>query len=248
MLRCFTALMKWKLAWLLSCIVGWLCLLPPISEAMDANRLTYLDQTDPYYVGAQFPKLTSPQWVGEPGVDAVVILAIDDMKSPDAYATFLGPILERLKQIDGRAPVSIMCNRIDPQEPQYQAWLKEGLSLEVHTLSHPCPILDGKNFQSAVNEFQGGIDLIDQVPGNHACAFRTPCCDSMNSPSPRLFAELFNQPNSSGRFLTIDSSVMNILSTTDPVLPRDLVLDADGRDKFRKICSLSLVRDHGREL
>jgi putative membrane-bound dehydrogenase-like protein len=204
------------------------------ASGMDANRLTYLDDADPFYVNAQFPKLATPQWVGEPGVDAVIILAIDDMKSPGAYETFLRPILNRLKQIDGRAPVSIMCIQLDPRDPQYQKWLGEGLSLEVHTLSHPCPILDGRNFQAAANEFQGGVELIDKIQGNHACAFRTPCCDSMNSPSPRLFAELFNHTNSLGEFLTIDSSVLNILSARDPALPRELVLDAGEHDKFRK--------------
>src|SRR3989442_15025343 len=103
----------------------------------DANRLTYLDQSDPFYVGRNFPKLTTPQWVGEPGVEAVVILAIDDMNTPEKGETYLRPILERLKQIDGRAPVSIMTVSVDPQAPQLQTWLKEGLSLEVHTPSHP---------------------------------------------------------------------------------------------------------------
>src|SRR2546430_17152836 len=94
----------------------------------DANRLTYLDQSDPFCVGRNFPKLTTPQWVGEPGVEAVVILAIDDMRDPQRYETFLRPILDRLKQIDGRAPVSIFCNQLDSQNPRLQAWLQEGLS------------------------------------------------------------------------------------------------------------------------
>src|SRR6266853_2294069 len=107
----------------------------PLSPAKpDANRLTYLDETGPFYVGLNFPKLTTPQWAGEPGVQAVVILAIDDMRDPQKYETFLRPVLERLKQIDGRAPLSIFCNQLDAQHPQLQAWLKEGLSFEVHTL------------------------------------------------------------------------------------------------------------------
>ncbi len=51
----------------------------------DANRLTYLDGSDPYYVGRGFARLTTPQWVGEPGVEAVVILGIDDMRAPEPY-------------------------------------------------------------------------------------------------------------------------------------------------------------------
>jgi len=69
--------------------------------------------------------------VGEPGVEAVVILAIDDMKNPKQYETFLRPILRRLKQIDGRAPVSIMTNHVDPKAPELQKWLQEGVSIEV---------------------------------------------------------------------------------------------------------------------
>src|SRR5947199_4848238 len=87
-------------------------------HAGDGNRLTYLDENDPYYVSRTFPKLTTPQWVGEDGVEAVVILAIDDMRDPLKYETFLRPILRRLQQIDGRAPVSIMTCSIKPEDPQ----------------------------------------------------------------------------------------------------------------------------------
>jgi len=31
---------------------------------------------------SEFSRLTTPQWVGEPDVEAVVILAIDDMREP----------------------------------------------------------------------------------------------------------------------------------------------------------------------
>jgi hypothetical protein len=117
-------------------------------RAADANRLAYLDESDPFYPNARFPKLTTPQWVGDPGVEAVVVLAIDDMRDTAKYESFLRPILERLKQIDGRAPVSIMVNAIDPTNATLQTWLKEGLSLDVHTLAHPCPLL-WRNFQAA---------------------------------------------------------------------------------------------------
>jgi hypothetical protein len=77
------------------------------AASSDANRLTYLDGSDPFYVGGKFPKLTTPQWIGDPGVQAAVILAVDDMNQPERWEKFLRPILERLKQNDGRAPVSI---------------------------------------------------------------------------------------------------------------------------------------------
>ncbi len=202
--------------------------------ATEANRLTYLDDTDPFYVQSQFPRLATPQWAGEPGVETVVILAVDDLRAPGRYETFLRPLLERLKQIDGRAPVSIFCNALDPRPAQFQSWLNEGLSLEVHTLNHPCPLLASNDFPAAAASFHDSVRQLNQIPGNRPDAFRTPCCDSMNSPSPRLFAELFNETNSAGQFLTIDSSVMNFFSAKDPALPRDLVVDADGRDKFLK--------------
>src|ERR1700752_970482 len=107
--------------------------------ADDGNRLVYLDECNPYYPSRTFPKLITPQWVGEEGVEAVVVLAIDDMRGHEKWETFLRPILERLKQIDGRAPVSIMTCTIDPQDAHLQKWLQEGLSLEVHTIDHPCP-------------------------------------------------------------------------------------------------------------
>src|SRR3954468_21573160 len=98
----------------------------PVSQAQDGNRLTYLDENNPYYVSRTFPKLTTPMWVSEDGVEAVVVLGIDDMRDPDKYEGFLRPILNRLKRIDGRAPVSIMTNQVNPSHPRLQAWLQEG--------------------------------------------------------------------------------------------------------------------------
>jgi hypothetical protein len=200
----------------------------------DGNRLVYLDENDPFYPNLSFPKLTTPQWVGETGIEAVVILSIDDMRETERYEKFLRPILERLKRIDGRAPASIMVNAIAPTNAPLQAWLKEGLSLEVHTLAHPCPCLAKGDFNAAANTYHGCVELMNQIPGNKPVAFRMPCCDSMNSPSPRFYAEIFNRTNGAGQFLTIDSSVMNIPTPKDPSLPRELVLDRDGREKFRK--------------
>jgi len=224
----------------LALLSAFLCfpLVIPLSAANPekkvASQLTYLDSNDPFYVGRDFPKLTTPQWVGEAGVDAVVILAIDDMTRTDKYEAFLRPILDRLKQIDGRAAVSIMTQRVDPPDPQLQAWLKEGVSLETHTVSHPCPCLAKGDFHFASTNYHGSVELLNRVPGNLPVAFRMPCCDSMNSPSPRFYAEIFNRTNSLGQFLTIDSSVMNITTTNDTSLARPLVLQANGSERFRK--------------
>jgi len=200
----------------------------------NGNRLAYLDSDDPFYVGRDFPKLITPQWVGEEGVDAVVVLSIDDMRETPKYEAMLRPILERLKKIDGRAPVSIMVNTIAPTNAQLQSWLKEGVSLECHTIAHPCPLCQRGDFNAAAATYHDCVDLLNQIPGSKPVAFRMPCCDSMNSPTPRFYSEIFNRTSAKGNFLTIDSSVMVILTTNDTSLPRELVMDADGRERFRK--------------
>jgi putative membrane-bound dehydrogenase-like protein len=205
------------------------------TPSVDANRLAYLDDpADPYYVGCLFPKLITPQWVGEPGVDAVVVLAIDDMRDPAKYERWLRPVLDRLKRIDGRAPVSIMTNRVDPANPQLQAWLKEGLSLDAHTYDHPCPILKDGDLAAAKRTYDQCVDLLAAVPGNRPVAFRTPCCDSRNTFSPRLVTEVIAKATDKGNFLTIDSSVFNVLTPNDPELPRPLVQNPDGSERFRR--------------
>src|SRR5437899_1169855 len=204
------------------------------STSTNGNRLAYLDESDPFYPGLKSPKLTTPQWIGEPGVDAAVILAIDDMREPRQYEAYVRPILDRLKQIHGRAPFSIMTIAVKADDPQLQPWIKEGVSLEVHTLTHPFPLLGKSNFQAAAETYFGCIDLLNRIPGNQPVAFRMPYCDSLDTPSPRFYAELFNSTNSAGQFLSIDSSVMNIFTAADPELPRPLVMQANGKERFRK--------------
>src|ERR1043166_4240643 len=213
--------------------------LPALSQSAltamtNGNRLAYLDESDPFYPGLQFPKLTTPQWIGEEGVDAVVILAIDDMRETPKYETFIRPILDRLKQIDGRAPFSIMCNKFPITNAIVEQWLKEGVSLEVHTLTHPFPLLAKSNFVAAVKDYNGCIDMLNQIPGNKPIAYRMPYCDSLNTPSPRFYAEIFNTTNALGQFLGIDSSIMNITTSADPALPRNIPIQADGKERFRK--------------
>ena len=216
---------------------AWALLLFPLAAAApagDANRLAYLDEPcDPYYVGRDFAKLTTPQWIGEEGVEAVVVLAIDDMRDTAKYEAYLRPILDRLKKIDGRAPVSIMSCRVDPQDPQLAAWLEEGLSIEVHTYDHPCPLLKDGDFPKAKETYERCVDLMNEIPGNTPVAFRMPCCDSLNTPSPRFWTEIFNKTTRQKNFLALDSSVFNVFTPADPELPRELVTDADG-ERFRK--------------
>src|SRR4051812_22816576 len=204
---------------------------PPAGARDPLDSLLYVE---PYAPHRDFPKLTTPQWVGEPGVEAVVVLAIDDMRDPEKYEQYLRPTLERLKAIDGRAPVSIMTCQVPPDHPRLQQWLKEGLSIEVHTIAHPCPLLQKGDFAAAAKTYHDCVDLVGKIPGNTPVAFRVPCCDSLNTPSPRFYAEIMSKTSPGGHFLSIDSSVFNIMTPDDPSLPRELVLDPDGRERFRK--------------
>ena len=201
----------------------------------DGNRLSYLNgPVDPYYVHRDFARLTTPQWAGEQGVDAVVVLAIDDMRDTKSYEAYLRPILDRLKEIDGRAPVSIMTNQVPADDPHLQTWLDEGLTIEVHTADHPCPLLHGGDFKKAKSTYDRCVDALAAIKGNDPVAYRMPCCDSMNTPSPRFWAEIFDKVTPEGRFLYVDSSVFNITTKEDRVLTKETTLDASGQPRFRK--------------
>lgn len=203
------------------------------TPAEKGNRLAYLDEMNLYYPHRDFPRLITPQWVGDSETEAVVILAIDDLRDSKKYEAYLRPILRRLQQIDGTSPVSIMSCQVDPKDPQLQTWLKEGLSLECHTYDHPCPFFK-KGFDFARDTYHTCVDLMHQIPGNKPVCFRMPCCDSLNTPSPRFYAEIFNRCSPSGNYLTLDSSVFNVFTSADPELPRSLVLDEKGQERFTR--------------
>ncbi len=200
----------------------------------DGNRLAYLDEfCDPYYAGLHTARFVTPQWVGEPGVDAVVVLSIDDLMDSKLYERFLRPIFQRLKTIDGRAPVSIMTKHVDPQDPLVEKWLAEGVSIEAHTYDHPCPCLQDGDAPKAKATYDRCVDLLSSIPNYRPVAFRMPCCDSMNSASPRFFAEIFNKTTPQGKFLEVDSSIFVIPTLSDPALPRGLLVD-QGVERFRR--------------
>ena len=167
-------------------------------------------------------------------MECVVTIGIDDMRSPEPYEAYLRPILARLTQVDGRAPASIFTNSIDPNHPQLQTWLKEGLSLETHTADHPCPCLQGGRFDTAKSTYDRCVDQLASVPGNHPVAFRFPCMDSMNTPSPRSFMEIVNGKTPQGNFLQMSSSVCQLFTPNDPSIPRDLVYDQNDNERFAR--------------
>ena len=72
------------------------------------------------------------------------------------------------------------------------------------------------------------------IPRSRPVAFRMPCCDSLNTVSPRFFGEIFNGMTPAGNYLAIDSSVFQLFTANDPRLPRDRVLDDEGRERFRR--------------
>jgi putative membrane-bound dehydrogenase-like protein len=197
------------------------------------SRLSHLGTHDPYYPGRGFARLETSQWVGEEGVEAVAILSIDDLRAPEPYEAFLRPVLERLKEIEGRAPVSVMVNALAPGHPQVAAWIAEGLSIETHTEAHPCPLLAGNDLAAARATYERCIDQVRAAAGIAPVAFRMPCCDSIDSVSPRFFEQIFERTTPSGAFLAVDSSVFQLFTPDEPALPRELVLDAHGEERFR---------------
>src|SRR5256885_325580 len=82
------------------------------------------------------------------------------------------------------------------------------------------PLLARGDFAAAKSTFARCVELMGRVPNSGGpVAFRMPCCDSLNTPSPRFYAEIFNKPTSDGRLLKADSSVFNVTTANDPDLP-----------------------------
>lgn len=207
--------------------------LPVAGLAADGNRLTYLDEfSNPYWVGLKMAKLVTPQWVGEPGVETVIVMSTDDLRDPETFEKHLRPVFDRLKQIDGRAPFSLMTNHVDRDHPLLAQWLREGLSLETHTFDHPCPCLHDQPEPEPKGTFDQSVDIMFDIPGSRPVGFRMPCCDSMNSFSPRFVAEIFNKVTPLGNFLHLDSSVFTVFTADDPSLARPLVTAADGQPRM----------------
>lgn len=206
------------------------------AASANANRLTHLDEfCNPYSLNSNSSKLTTPQWIGEAGVDAVITLGIDDMRDPAKYEAYLRPLLNRLKKIDGRAPVSIMTCSVDPKHEQLQKWLEEGLSIECHTIDHPCPCLQGGSFDRAKDTYDRCVDLMNQIPNSAPVAFRFPCMDSLNTPSPRAFSEIVNQRTAKGNFLQISTSVTCLFTPDDPTIQQHFVVDEKSQsNRFKK--------------
>ena len=221
------------------------------AEEQVGSRFAYLDELNPYYPHGSFPKLTTPMWIGEEGVDAVILLSIDDMGgpsfrprfdvSPEAFSRFLEPMVERLKKIDGRAPLAIMTCQTPPKNSTLPRFLKDGLSLDCHTFTHRFPFFRSneghgpdKALKFARLDYLACMENLFGVPGNRPVAHRMPGCDAQNSVSPRFYTEVFPLRTSDGRFLTCDTSICTWFPSSDTSLPREWRYDADGRPRFDK--------------
>src|SRR5690606_12457496 len=161
----------------------------------------YLYERGPYYPRLDFPKLVTPMWIGEKGVDAVVMLSFDDMGRrratgptrlysyharvdlhPENYLQATKPVADRLRQIDGRSPITIFANEVDPSDPVLQQLLREGFSIDAHTLTHPVPLMRTQHagpigepsLELVVEDFVGCVANLNQIPNNRPVAFRTP--------------------------------------------------------------------------
>jgi len=217
----------------------------------DGSRFVYLDERDPYYPQAGSPKLTTPMWVGEPGVDAVILLSVDDMGrpaaqsrsdvSPEEFERFLTPLIQRLQRIDGRAPIAIMTCQTHPNSPTVQRLLELGLSLECHSYSHRFPFFridpgddPSEALEISQQDYLACLENLFEVPGNRSVAYRMPGCDAQNTNSPRFYSEVFPLRTSKGRFLACDSSVMTWFPSNDETLPHSWRYDSEGRERFGK--------------
>ena len=212
--------------------------------AESGNRLTHLDEpNNPWQFDQQSPKLTTPQWIGEEGVEAVVVLAIDDMSGDGQhFRDYLTPIIERLKVIDGRGAVSITCNRPNPEHPNMQWLLEEGVSLETHTLSHPCPLLQHLDFNRASKDYHGCVDLLARIPNNDSVGFRFGCMDGQNTPSPRAYSEILGSTSPEGNFISMSTSVGVVFSPDDPEIPTTIFKEASGgSDRFARYLTKGFV-------
>src|SRR5690606_30249521 len=94
--------------------------------------------------------------------------------------------------------------------------------------------LQGRDFAKSKATYDKCVDLMQEIPNSAPVTFRMPCCDALNTPSPRVFVEAFNKTAEKGHFLSIDSSVFNIITGKDTALPREITHNEHGEERFRR--------------
>lgn len=198
----------------------WICLcvisstLPEITcrSAMAATHSANPMRSHPSAV------LPTPAWIGEQGVDAAVIVSVDDLRGAklQKYNDFLSPILQELRSNNywseqANPSITIFACDLFGLTASRITNLTRTYDLQVHTISHNCPLFDEARedkitaTKSANDEIKRSIAHL-QDSGVEVAAFRAPCCDSQNEAMPNAFANMLIESN-----LTVDSSVCVVL-------------------------------------
>lgn len=208
---------------------------PTSAEPRDPDRLHHQGAiAEPFAPDRQRARLTTPQWIGRPGVEAAIVVSIDDLDASEPHARFLAPILEQLETTTGRGAVSLLANRPDPTDPGLPPLLSRGVSIGGHSETHACPLLQAGSLARAQRDVHANLLRLFSIPGNRPIVFRTPCADSQNTPSPRVYAEVLAGLSPRGQFFRASSSVAHVFTAADPALPWAVATRADGTPRFAR--------------
>ncbi len=169
--------------------------------AGDANRLVELDGETSWTGRPGEPKLITPQWVGEAGVECVVLLGVEADGVLAEWEPVVRPIVERLKQIDGRAPLSLFASDVEPSAPPLRAWLSDGVRVEVLL-----PAITERNVARWKARYDETIDRLTARLGTVPVACRIAGGNDAVGPGalslgPRFLGELFPLPTPEKNFL-----------------------------------------------
>ncbi len=177
--------------------------------AGDANRLVELDGETSWTGRPGEPKLITPQWVGEAGIECVVLLGVEADGVLAEWEPVVRPIVERLKQINGRAPLSLFARDVEPGAQPLRAWLSDGVRVEVLL-----PAITERNVARWKARYDETIDRLTARLGTVPVACRIAGEIVTASPGPRFLGELFPLPTPGKNFLR--SVVVQSLSATEP--------------------------------
>ncbi|MGI9456606.1 MAG: PVC-type heme-binding CxxCH protein, partial [Aeoliella sp.] len=213
-----------------------------------ANRLNYLDDfCEPFYPQRELAKLTTPQWIGQSGVEAVVILTIEGSANDAALRAALAPIVDRLKTIDEGVPLTIFTESPPKVRTEWEAWCEAGLTFEPTLLHHDGPLLSEQGIDDARDLYKRCVEKFFQDARHLPTVFRPPGSARFNATSPRLHAECLSRSTARDNFIPISSSVGHLFTPDDSALPAHLVKDERGVARFEKHISpgyVTSIRDY----
>jgi len=143
---------------------------------------------------------------------------------------FVQPILQRLRQIDGRASVTFMLPSLDPADERVHELVAQGFAVGCRPGVSKSLQRRG-DLRFAAHDYFGCLDSLAQF--GPVC-FQMPHSETANTVGPRFYSELFNRQSPQWNWLSISSSVFNLPTSHDNELPRSLVIDGDGNERFAK--------------